>query len=102
MNKRQVAKHFEVKPEAVVKFREEDEGATIYTLINYGIGGIKVFRVPIEDFTPPKPEPVSLPVAYDLNGDDLSYKELQSLAKEAGIPANQRGAELRAALEEEE
>jgi len=110
MNKTQVAKYFEVEPGAVVKFREVDEGATIYALINYGIGGIKVFRTPIEDFAPPKPKPepepelLPVPAAYDLDDDDLklSYKQLQGLAKEAGIRANQRAAELRAALEEEE
>jgi hypothetical protein len=98
MDKLQVAKYFDVEAEAVLKFREVDEGATIRALIDYGIGGVKVYQIPIEDF---EPEPIPLPAAYDLDGE-LSYRDLQELAKAAGIPANLSAAELRAALDEEE
>jgi hypothetical protein len=102
MDKIQVAKYFDVEAEAVLKVREVDGGATIRALIDYGIGGVKVFQVPVKDFEPPKAKPVSLPVAYDLNEELVSYKELQELAKDAGIPANWSAARIRAALEEEE
>jgi hypothetical protein len=42
---------------------------------------------------------VAAPVTDDVRLDGPSYKELQVLAKEAGIPANQSEADLRAALE---
>jgi hypothetical protein len=98
MNKMQVAKYFEVKPAAVVRFREVDEGATLRALVDYGIGGIKVHYVPIEEFTPPKPkpEPDLLPAI------DLNYRDLQERAKDAGIPANQKADDLRFALSLEE
>lgn len=97
MNKSQLAKHFQVDEEAIVGFREVDGGAVIRALIDYGIAGVKVYETPKEDIAPLT---VSLPAAYDLN--ELSYRELQALAKEAGISASQSAVNLRAALEEEE
>lgn len=102
MDKSQVAEYFEVDSDAVVKVREEDEGATICALIDYGIGGIKKYRIPVESFAPPKPATVSLPVAYDMNERTMSYRELQDEARAHGIPANWSAAAIRAALEEEE
>lgn len=42
---------------------------------------------------------VVAPVTEDVNTDGPDYKELQALAREAGIPANQSKADLEAALE---
>ena len=47
MNKKRLAEYFEVKSEAIVKYREVDEGATIRVLVDYGIGGIKVIYLPL-------------------------------------------------------
>ena len=121
MDKSQVAEYFEVDSDAVVKVREEDEGATICALIDYGIGGIKVYVEPVEAFkTPapkpkPKPAPEPLPVPavidfssaplYNIGLDQLSYRELQARARDENIPANQSAQALRDALraaEEEE
>jgi hypothetical protein len=111
MNNSQIAKHFGVKPSAVVKWGEVDGGANIRALIDYGIGGIKVYVEPVEAFKKPapkpepsipapEPEPLPVPVAVDLNGlDQLSYRELQARAHSAGIPANQSAQALRDALQ---
>ena len=106
MNISQLAKHFNVKNGAIVRYREVDEGATIRALVDYGIGGIKVHYVPISELDGPiEVEPVIseelLPVPAVI---DLNYRELQDLAKEHGIPANQSGDDLRdaLALDEEE
>lgn len=42
---------------------------------------------------------VAAPVTEDVNLDGPDYKELQELAKSAGIPANQSKADLEAALD---
>ena len=110
MDKTKVAKHFNVEPDAVVKCRLVDGGANVRALIDYGIGGIKVFVVPVgeidEPFEPepepiPEPEPEVLSVPEPLPvpaAIDLSYRDLQELARGSGIPANQSADELRAAL----
>lgn len=108
MNRSQIARHYGVKPVSVVKWGEVNEGANIRALIDYGIGGIKVYVEPVEAFkTPapkpkpsiPAPDPLPVPIAVDLNGvDQLSYQELRMQAKKAGIPANQSAQALRDAL----
>lgn len=121
MNDSQIAKHFGVKSDAVVKWGEVDEGANIRALIDYGIGGIKVYVEPVEAFKAPapkpkpKPAPEPLPVPavidfssaplYNIGLDQLSYRELQARARDENIPANQSAQALRDALraaEEEE
>jgi hypothetical protein len=92
-----------------------DEANREYVVVlNKGIQGCPKYRIPLaalKDAPKPKPEPIPEPepaiepepvlVApawkYD---DDLSYRDLQALAKELDIPANQSRAELIEALEE--
>ena len=69
----------------------EDE---IVLIVDKGIEGCPKYRVPLSLLEAP---PLPVPGAYD-----LSYRELQAAAKDAGIPANQSADELRAALEAEE
>lgn len=99
MYESQVAKLYGVGLDAIVGVREVDEGAYVRALIDYGIAGIKVYEIPKSDLASAT---VSLPAAYDLNAEELSYKQLQAVAKDRGIPANQSAAAIRAALEEEE
>lgn len=49
--------------------------------------------------TKAEPDAVVAPVTEDVNLDGPDYKELQELAKSAGINANQSKAALEAALE---
>jgi hypothetical protein len=103
MNVTQLAKHFNVENRAILKYREVDEGAIINALVDYGIGGIKEHYIPIAEFARPEPEPEPepdlLPVPAVI---DLNYRDLQELAKDAGIPANQSTDDLRFALSLEE
>jgi len=111
MDKAKVADHFEVEPDAVVNYYEVDGGANIRALIDYGIGGVKVYVVPKSSLTKPKkakpkppPEVVAAPVQWDdpepeVVLADFKYSELQALAREKGIAANQSRAKLIAALE---
>lgn len=78
-------------------------------VMDYGIKGCPKYRVPLSQLDEPEvlpePEPLPAPAAVDLGFDDLDYRQLQELAKVSGIPANQKAADLRAALwsdEEEE
>lgn len=92
----ELAIYYGVEPEAIVRYAEVGEG--VYrVLVNYGIGGIKVLYVNDVDLE----ESNSQTATYD-----LGYRELQALAKEQGIPANQSKDDLIAALwpgdEEEE
>ena len=77
------------------------EGADYVLLVDYGIAGCKKYRIPLSKLEEPAkelPEPIReelLPVPAAI---DLNYRELQELAKEQGIPANQKADELRLAL----
>lgn len=94
----QLAKHYGVEPGAIVGYAEVDGGAVIRVLVNYGIGGIKVLYVPVDDLAEDDDSTIAT--------FDLDYRELQALAKEQDIPANQSKDALIAALwpsyEEEE
>lgn len=84
----ELATYYGVEPEAIVRYAEVDEG--VYrVLVNYGIGGIKVLYVNDVDLE----EANSKTATYDLD-----YRELQALAKQQGIPANQKYDDLYAAL----
>jgi hypothetical protein len=108
MNKSQIARHFGVKPDAIVKWGKVNEGADMRVLIDYGIGGIKVYVEPVEAFKKPAPSPapsipsptpLPVPAVVDLsNLDNLTYRELQARARAEGIPANQSAHKLREAL----
>ena len=78
--------HLDIDPGRVVKHR--NEGDEYVVLANYGIGGVKKHRVPLSRIPEPQPDPL----------DDLSYRELQGLAKQFDIPANQSAVAIREAL----
>lgn len=92
MNAAIIAEYYNVDVEAVVKWRLVDGDANVRSLINYGGGGIKVFIEPIENFD--KPKEVESPIPAAINLDDMDYRQLQALAKERGIAANQSKEEL--------
>ena len=102
-----IARYYGVEPGAVLRWQEVDEGAAIRALVDYGIGGIKVHYIPVADLAVPKPPPapeelIPVPAVIDLGFDDMSYRELQELARSQGIAANQRKDDLIAALADEE
>lgn len=68
------------------------EGGYYILLLDKGIKGIPKYSIPLDALDDP---PVEIP--GDLH--DLGYRELQTLAKHAGIPANQKADDLREALE---
>ena len=79
-------------------------------VMDYGIKGCPKYRVPLSHLDELKaleelealealPEPLlPAPAAFDLGLDDLNYRELQELARGAGIPAKQKADVLRKAL----
>jgi hypothetical protein len=78
------------------------EGADYVLIVDYGIAGSKKYRIPLSKLEG-QPAYVQdeelLPVPAVI---DLNYRELQELAKEIGIPANQKADDLRLALFDEE
>ena len=85
----QIAKYYGVEPAAIVRYSLIDEGAVIRSLIDYGNQGIKVLYLDIAELE----GSTSTTATFDLD-----YRELQALAKEQGIPANQSRDDLYAAL----
>ena len=87
----------------VIKHRAQigPSGSDDYSIIvDNGILGCPKYYVPISllDELEAQPEAspeVMLPVPAAI---DLNYRELQDLAKELGIPANQKAEDLRVAL----
>jgi hypothetical protein len=108
-NIHKVATHFGVDVAQVVDARAV--GNEVVVLIDYGIGGIKKYRLPLDWLQPapgpaaevtPEPEPAATPP--DDYGEQefeaLTVAELQELAKERGIAySGLRKAELIEALE---
>lgn len=86
---------------SVIKHRVQ--GDDYIVIVDKGIKGCPKYRIPLSQLQEPEAPPDDLlPVPAAV---DLSYRDLQSLARESGIAANQSGDELRAALlldEEEE
>jgi hypothetical protein len=95
-------KTLEIEQDQIVKNRYE--GDILVLLVDYGIGGIKKYRLSPADLAEAKADDddsvlLSVPAVVDLGFDDLNYRELQELAKDQGIQANQSSDNLRAALE---
>jgi len=84
-----LAKHYDVEPGVVVRYELIDGGAVVRSLIDYGIQGIKVYELRVDDLK----QDETITATYDLD-----YRELQALAKKHGIPANQSKGDLYAAL----
>ena len=88
----------------VIKHRAQigPSGSDDYSIIvDNGILGCPKYYVPIsllEELEVQPDAPLPVPAAVDLASEDLNYRELQDLAKEQGIPANQKADDLRAAL----
>ena len=84
----------------VIKHRAQigPSGSDDYSIIvDNGIMGCPKYYVPLSRLDELAAQevdaPLPVPAAVDLN-----YRELQDLAKELGIPANQKAADLRVAL----
>ena len=99
--------YLDVEQSAIVKCRVE--GDELVAIVDKGIAGTPKYRIPLSALEKPIAEPVAEPVAdyegivpgaFDLAG--MSYKELQALAKDYGVPANQARDDLIDALEDEE
>jgi len=68
------------------KFYLEPDGTEhIRALVNYGIGGIKVFDRPMADFKPP---------AAEKTLEDLGVPDLKVIAKDLGVAVSGRKVEL--------
>lgn len=89
--------HLGIDPGSVIKHRED--GGEYVVIADLGIGGTPKYRVPLSSLAEPAPEAESEEepeVSQYI--ESLSYRELQDLAKAAGIAANQSADDLRAAL----
>ena len=51
----QIAQYKNVAIEQVIEYKER--GANVTVLINYGIGGIKKYTIPLSELSPPEDEP---------------------------------------------
>ncbi len=69
------------------------QGDDYVLIVDKGIKGCPKYYIPLHQLDKPEPEQLPKPTTLD-----MSYRELQELAKEAGIQANQKAALLRAAL----
>lgn len=99
MDKGKLAKHFGVKPEQVDYWRLADEDTVVRVLINHrpGYQGFYVVGIDEIEASTSDKEPLPLPAAISL--DDTDYRQLQAMAKEAGIQANQSKEDLISELE---
>ena len=59
MDKEAIARHLGVDSGQIISARPEDEGYRV--LVDYGIGGIKVFHVPPAEASSPEPAKASSP-----------------------------------------
>ena len=79
---------------SVIKHRVQ--GDDYIVIVDKGIAGCPKYYIPLSQLQEPEAPPDELlPVPAAV---DLSYRDLQDLAKETGIPANQSADDLRAAL----
>ena len=60
MDKEAIARHLGVDSGQIISARPEDDGYRV--LVDYGIGGIKVFHVPPAEASSPEPAKASSPV----------------------------------------
>ena len=90
-------KHLGVDKGSVIKHRIQGDNYSV--IVDNGILGCPKYYVPISQLEELRAQPAALPVPAAV---DLNYRELQDIAKELGIPANQKADELRAALWPEE
>ena len=105
---RRACEYLGIEPSEAINPRIED-GAYVL-IVDKGIDGSPKYRIPLSELDEPEPadfvitdpevvKPEPEPVAVDdLGAYGLSYRELQSKAKELDIPANQSKDELIAAL----
>ncbi len=77
----------------VVKYRAE--GTDYIMIVDEGIAGTRKYRVPLSLLDGLSPKPATNKPAPEKH---LTYRELQELAKESGIPANQSKFALYEAL----
>jgi hypothetical protein len=80
--------HLGVDKGSVIKHRIQDDDYIV--IVDNGIAGCPKYYIPLSQLSEPQ---ASAPVAVD-----FSYRELQAIAKNVGIPANQSAGDLRAAL----
>ena len=90
--------HLGVDRGSVIKHRVQ--GDDYIVIVDNGIKGCPKYYVPLSQLQEPEaPIPIvihnTLPVPAAV---DLSYRDLQEIAKESGIPANQSADDLRSAL----
>jgi hypothetical protein len=97
-------KYLGVDKGSVIKHRQEDD--VYIVIVDKGIEGCPKYRIPLSKLVEPAipdDEPVlPVPAVIDYGLDGLTYRELQALARDEGIAANQSAADLRAALGDEE
>lgn len=79
--------------EQVLKHRQQ--GDDYIVILDLGIKGSPKHVIPLSQL--PEQESMPIPAAVDLGG--YGYRDLQALAKEYDIPANQKAEDLQVALE---
>ena len=87
-------KYLGVDKGSVIKHRVQ--GDDYIVIVDKGIEGCPKYYIPLSKLDEPDAQleaPLPVPAAIDLN-----YRELQDLAKELGIPANQKADDIRAAV----
>ena len=100
----------------VIWYGMSDDGTAYILLLDKGIKGCPKHRIPLDKLKGPvkKAEPVPVVVVVEEEAeelpystpddvpdlDELGYRDLQALAKEYDIPANQSTEDLRTALRE--
>ena len=85
--------HLDIGEEQVVKHRYE--GITLVLLVNYGIGGVKKYRIPLAELEP-EPEPEPEPEQYTCGGCGRSFDS------ERGLSIHQRYCDALDEPDEEE
>jgi hypothetical protein len=87
-------KHLGVDPGSAINPRVE--GDEFVVIIDRGIAGCPKYRIPLSELT--GADVVDVDEVDYLGVYDHSYRELQEMAKDLGIPANQGRDDLIAAL----
>src|SRR3990167_593098 len=80
MDKEAIARHLGVDSVQIISARPEDDGYRV--LVDYGIGGIKVFHVPPAEASSPEPAKASSPNPEPAEASSPSQEPAKALSPE--------------------
>ena len=80
MDKEAIARHLGVDSGQIISARPEDEGYRV--LVDYGIGGIKVFHVPLAEASSPELAKASSPSPEPAKASSPSQETAEALSPE--------------------